>query len=84
MKKNLFVAAIACFALLQLSAQDSSKIKAASKINTSSEQTDKMGGKKIQQQSLSNHHIESIAATPKDSSTIPKKKVAVKHRRKRS
>jgi hypothetical protein len=71
------------FSLTQLSvnAQDSTKHGALKQINKTSAQTDNLNGKKIQQQSLSNNHIERLDTAL---ASKPKKKSAAKRKHKQS
>jgi hypothetical protein len=80
--KAIFLLGIAFLtAHFPASAQDSSQHGAAKKINKTSEQADNLHGKKIQQQTLTNNRVEKL-----DSGTSgrPKKKPAVKHKRRQS
>ncbi|MEO8110138.1 MAG: hypothetical protein ABI594_08905 [Ginsengibacter sp.] len=61
-------------------AQDSSKSNAIKHVNETSEQADKLYGKKIQQQSLTIKPIEKMDTL---ATTKPARKKCVKHKRKR-
>ena len=71
---------MSCILLLQLdsTAQDSTKRGAIKKINGTSEQTDRLYGKKIQQTNLSNgrvEHLDTEVVQPKKIEPVKKKKL---------
>jgi hypothetical protein len=81
-KQSLIVIFSAAFLLLQssLCAQDSTKTGAAKQISNSSEQADKLSGKKIQQKNLSAGHFERLDTIDVNK---PKKKIKSKPGRKK-
>ena len=74
----LFVAAF-LLAAIRVDAQDSTKAGVVKQINASSENADKLHGKKLQAQSLSNHRFEKLGSIAADK---PVKKKHSKKKRK--
>jgi len=82
MKKKLTILLlVASFLLMRLSvfAQDSTKPGAVKQLNGTNEQADKLQGKKIQQQSLSKNHFDTLVTAD-----TAKKKTVKKYKHKHS